>query len=326
MRLSLALTTYERPDALAAVLGSLSAQRCAPDEVIVADDGSGTPTRTVVESFRSKAPYPVHHVRQEHEGFRVARLRNAAIARTTGDYVVFIDGDMVLHPQFIADHRRFARPGAFTQGTRVPLDAAATSAILSTVAAAMPLEDAHSAPGNGSAATRNASHGMAADEGADSIRADPRGSTAEASSARGHSRRTQLHAQMSRSSFLASGRRSLYALHSPLLSSLMRRAANHFIAIKSCNQGFWRADLVAVNGFDEAFVGWGPEDKELCARLQHHGVARQTLLFGGIAFHLHHPPASRERQATNEQLLAQSRAERRIRCAQGLDAHQRPVL
>jgi hypothetical protein len=67
--------------------------------------------------------------------------------------------------------------------------------------------------------------------------------------------------------------------------------ANGFIAIKSCNQGFWRADLLRVNGFDEEFVGWGPEDKELCARLDHAGVRRQTLLFGGIACHLHHEPA-----------------------------------
>ena len=71
------------------------------------------------------------------------------------------------------------------------------------------------------------------------------------------------------------------------MSVLLRRAANGVpIAIKSCNQGFWRRDLLAVNGFDENMRGWGSEDKELCARLENAGIRRQTLLFAAIAFHL----------------------------------------
>ena len=59
------------------------------------------------------------------------------------------------------------------------------------------------------------------------------------------------------------------------------------------------------------FVGWGPEDKELCARLENAGVRRQTLLFGGIACHLHHAPASRAALPANLALLADTRRERR---------------
>jgi hypothetical protein len=124
----------------------------------------------------------------------------------------------------------------------------------------------------------------------------------------------------------AEGRRQLYAFHSAALADLTRYVANAFISIKSCNQGFWREDLVAVNGFDEEFVGWGSEDKELCVRLTNYGVGRQTLLFGGIAFHLYHPPASRDRHAANERLLEHSRKEGRSRAAQGLNAHLDAVL
>ena len=53
---------------------------------------------------------------QPHEGFRVTRLRNLAIAATDMDYLVFIDGDMLLHPEFIADHARFARRGFYHPG------------------------------------------------------------------------------------------------------------------------------------------------------------------------------------------------------------------
>ena len=100
-----------------------------------------------------------------------------------------------------------------------------------------------------------------------------------------------------------------------------RARPTRLVAIKSCNQGFWRDDLVRVNGFDEDFVGWGPEDKELCARLEHAGVRRQTLLFGGIACHLHHAPASRDRLPANLARLAATRRERRVRCEHGLDSH-----
>lgn len=64
-------------------------------------------------------PCPLRHVWQEDAGFRVARVRNLAIAATDCDYVLLIDGDMVLHPRFVEDHVRAARPGGFVQGMRV---------------------------------------------------------------------------------------------------------------------------------------------------------------------------------------------------------------
>ena len=88
-------------------------------------------------------------------------------------------------------------------------------------------------------------------------------------------------------------RRRPYALHAPRLTDKLGRAANAFVAIKSCNQAFWRADLLQANGFDEDFAGWGAEDKELCARLTNAGIRRQTLVFSAIAWHLAHRPVSR---------------------------------
>jgi hypothetical protein len=117
------------------------------------------------------------------------------------------------------------------------------------------------------------------------------------------------------------GLRRAYLLHNTTLASLARRFANHFISIKGCNQGFWRSDLVRVNGFNEDIQGWGPEDKELGLRLVNAGVQRQTLLFGGIACHLHHAPAPRAELADNLAVLEASRLHGRARCERGLDAH-----
>jgi hypothetical protein len=172
---------------------------------------------------------------------------------------------MLLHPEFVADHRRIARPGFFTQGVRVHADARLTRRLIA--------EPAHWP------------------------RASGRG---------------------------LGGLRRAYLLHSRGLSLAMRRLANGLVAIKACNQAFWRADLERVNGFEERIVGWGPEDKELCARLVHAGVRRQTLLFGGLACHLHHPPASRASLPANLALLAETRTTRRVRAERGLDAHIGP--
>lgn len=262
MRLALVIGTYERPDALRAVLDRVGRQRAAPDEIVIADDGSGAPTRELIAGFARKSPVPVRVVMQPHEGFRLTRLRNLAIAESTADYLVFIDGDMMLHEAFVADHRRHARPGWFTQGVRVRADERLTARLI----------------------------------------ADPGWAPSALTPGLGLLRRT-------------------YLLRSRGWAKALRRAANHVIAIKGCNQAFWRDDLLRVNGFNEAIEGWGPEDKELCARLVHAGVERQSLLFGGIAIHLHHPPASRSALAANLAVLEDTLRHRRTWCDRGLDTH-----
>jgi glycosyltransferase involved in cell wall biosynthesis len=264
VRIGLAITSHERPDALAAVLASVSRQRVPPAEIILADDGSGAPTRALIEDFARDPPAPVRLVTQTHEGFRAARLRNLAVAASSADFLVFVDGDMLLHREFVADHARCARPGFYTQGVRVPADARLTARLI----ADREYFPTPLAPGLGTL-------------------------------------------------------RRAYLLHSPAWSAVLRRAANRFVAIKSCNLGVWRADLLRVNGFNEEFVGWGPEDKELCARLAYAGVRRQTLVFGGIACHLYHPPASRAALPANLALLAATRATRRVRAEHGMDTHLR---
>ena len=285
MRLSLLVTTFERPDALACVVASIERQTQLPDEVIIADDGSGPSTRRVIEDFQRRFPRIVHHPWHRHDGPRVCRARNVGIAMANGDYIVQIDGDMLLHPEFIADHARAARPGCWVQGTRILLDETRTRELIASNGLAV--ADAHDAPMtdvNDSAVVRTRTFGF-----------------------------------FSRGICL---KRRAYTIHSPTAAMLFRSAANAFIAIKGCNQGFWRADLERVNGYNEAMTGWGAEDKELAARLVHAGVKQSTLLFGGIAYHLHHEPAPRDRQAINDAILSETRRLRRSRCRMGLDGHR----
>jgi glycosyltransferase involved in cell wall biosynthesis len=127
---SLIIATYNWEAALDRVLASVHAQRTLPDEVIVADDGSGPATRELVTRWTERFTIPLRHVWQEDRGFRLAAVRNRALAVARGEYILMIDGDMMLHEKFVQSHVRFARRGTYVQGSRVMVREAATKRIL----------------------------------------------------------------------------------------------------------------------------------------------------------------------------------------------------
>jgi glycosyltransferase involved in cell wall biosynthesis len=127
---SVIVTTYNREDALAAVLSSLSRQSDRNFEVVVADDGSGPATAALVDSWRVRLGVPLSHVWQANRGFRAAEIRNRAILACRGDYCVFLDGDCVAPARFLATHRKLAQRGWFVTGNRVLLSPKLTAAVL----------------------------------------------------------------------------------------------------------------------------------------------------------------------------------------------------
>lgn len=130
MLISVIVTTYNRPDALRAVLAGLFAQIDRGFEVLVADDGSRDETRQLVEALAAGAPIPVRHVWQEDRGFRAGAARNRAAAVATGDYLIFLDGDCIRRPDWIARHRALAEPGWMVAGNRILLAERFTQQVL----------------------------------------------------------------------------------------------------------------------------------------------------------------------------------------------------
>ncbi|HZP76285.1 MAG TPA: glycosyltransferase family 2 protein [Pseudolabrys sp.] len=128
--ISIVVTTYRREDALDAVLRSLSGQTDKNFEVIVADDGSGPQTRVVIDSWKPRLPVRLEHVWHEDRGFRAAEIRNRAVLSSYGSYCIFLDGDCIARPDFVAEHRRLARSGCFVTGNRVLLSRWLTEAVL----------------------------------------------------------------------------------------------------------------------------------------------------------------------------------------------------
>jgi glycosyltransferase involved in cell wall biosynthesis len=128
--ISVIVTTYNREDALEAVLRSLARQSDRDFEVVVADDGSRATTAETVEAWKDKIEQRLEHVWHEDRGFRAAEIRNRAILASRGTYCIFLDGDCIARPDFVATHRRLAEPGWFVTGNRILLSPALTAQVL----------------------------------------------------------------------------------------------------------------------------------------------------------------------------------------------------
>lgn len=266
MRLSVQVPTYNRPQALRAVLDAYARQSDLDFELVIADDGSGPETRETVHRFQETAPFPVQHVWQEDQGFRLAGIRNRAIAATQADYLVLTDGDCLPLRHHVARHRALAEPGWFVSGSRLYLDRTQTDRVVA--GAARPDEWGWS----------------------DWLRHWVGGAVNRVSP----------------------------LLFMPRPAAWRHWQPDRWQGVKTANLAVWRTDLVAVNGFDESFEGWGSEDIDLAIRLTRAGVRQKTGRYAVSVLHLWHQPASRAAVESNQTLLADLQTSDRIRARQGL--------
>lgn len=260
MRISVIVTTYNNPDYLRKVLDGFTLQTRLPDELIVADDGSGPETSECIGDFSSNATFPVRHIWHEDKGFRAARIRNEAVKASTGDYVVFLDGDCLVNRHFIADHLRLARKGHFVQGKRVIVR--------------------------------------------------------QAPSAHFSERDTNRFFSLIGLAFRGGISNSHHILRMPLLPA---RASTGHRGIKTCNMGVFRDDILAVNGFNERFLGWGREDSEFAVRLYRYGLRRLDHPFMAICFHLWHRENDRTGLEDNDRMLQEAMQADGYRCTDGIE-------
>jgi glycosyltransferase involved in cell wall biosynthesis len=130
IKTSLNISTYNWPQALNLCLLSVKAQKVLPDEVIIADDGSTDETKTLIENSKKDFPVPIKHIWQHDDGFQLAKIRNKGIAASSYEYIIQVDGDLILHPHFIADHIAFAKKDIFVSGSRVLLDKAYSTKLI----------------------------------------------------------------------------------------------------------------------------------------------------------------------------------------------------
>ncbi|NMH86464.1 glycosyltransferase [Flavivirga sp. Y03] len=121
MESTLIITTYNWPEALELVLESVKNQAELPTEVIIADDGSTNETRQLIESFQNSFPVPLKHIWHNDKGFRRSAILNLAISKTDSDYIIQLDGDCIIHKNFVRDHLNSIEKGTYLFGSRVNL-------------------------------------------------------------------------------------------------------------------------------------------------------------------------------------------------------------
>ncbi len=128
MKASLIIAIYDNIVFLKVVLDSLRFQTEKDFEIIIAEDGENNE----VEEFINKYPFeqPWKHLTQKDEGWRKNKAMNMAIHAAKAEWLIFIDGDCVLHKQFIEMHLRYANENLILAGKRVKLDQESSNHLL----------------------------------------------------------------------------------------------------------------------------------------------------------------------------------------------------
>lgn len=126
MNVSVITTTYNRSEYFRLLLAALSRQSCLPDEVVVADDGSSPDHAAAMRRAIADSPLACTMVTQDDKGFRAAAARNLAIRASKGDYLIFLDCDILPLPDVLKLHLEMARPGYVLSGNRAFLSEADT--------------------------------------------------------------------------------------------------------------------------------------------------------------------------------------------------------
>jgi glycosyltransferase involved in cell wall biosynthesis len=132
MKISLIIATYNWSEALELVLLSVLKQSHLPEEIIIADDGSTEITKKMTDSFKNKISSEIKHIWHSDDGFQKTIILNKAIKCAKGDYIIQIDGDMILQKDFITDHIISARKGQFIHGSRALINQQLTKSVLRT--------------------------------------------------------------------------------------------------------------------------------------------------------------------------------------------------
>lgn len=128
MRASIIISVYKNIEALRLILDSLRVQSVQDFEIIISEDGTDASMRQFVEGYDWFCSY--QHLTQSDEGWRKNRALNRAIVAAKTDWLIFIDGDCIVHPRFVEMHLHYAKPDRILLGKRVKLSSEVSQKLL----------------------------------------------------------------------------------------------------------------------------------------------------------------------------------------------------
>lgn len=299
-RASVIVATYNQPDYLRLVLASLSVQTASDFEVVVSDDGSRPETGELVASLQKTLPYPLKYHWQADTGYRLAEARNAGIRIADSDWMIFIDGDMVVHRRFVESHLRLAAEDRLLLGGRVKLTKDFSSSL-----------SVDDITGKGITSCYYRSYFSCREKHFVPVYA-------------------RFHHRLSSAWIQRLG--GTYVGGPMWLSDAMARSVSRSTYLKICfkigaNFSTSRRVLERVNGFDRRFDGLSGEDGEFFWRCINAGVQPRSVVLAAIGYHLWHNEQWQRVGPERDRSLAierETRETRSTRCAHGL-VDERPA-
>jgi GT2 family glycosyltransferase len=249
-KVSVIISVFNRVEFLEKCLLSLSRQSYLPDEVIITDDGSTTDVIGPVQDLIRRLDAEVHFVTQPHDGFRLARCRNNGVRVAFGDYLIFLDQDIIGTEDFIRTFVHHRREKRFCVSYPVRLTEEQTDRCRPRV-----IEEF-----------------------------DFSGIVAPKQIAK-------IHSQYRKDEFYR-------ILHELALRKMGPKLRGGVAAIN-------REDFEKVNGYDEAYRGWGNEDDDLGRRLYQARIAGRNPFFHDYPLHLWHPPYHEDGHRKNQEYYQQ---------------------
>jgi len=258
MKVALLITTYNWPEALELVLLSVQSQTTYPNEIIIADDGSTEDTKHLISKFKKSISVDVKHIWHEDVGFTKTVILNKALKEISSDYIIQVDGDVILHKNFIKDHIKLAEENVYLFGSRISIKKEYSKKVLSDKTIKF--------------------HWMN----------------------KGLLRKTR-------------------AIYLPFLSSyLSKKSQENSGKLRGCNMSYWKKDAIAINGYNEDFIGWGYEDFNFAQRLLYAGVTSKRIKHMAIQFHIYHKEAPKGNTEIGDKIQIETAENKITKCKNGL--------
>lgn len=254
---ALLISTYNWPEALELCLRSVMQQTTMPNEIIIADDGSSEDTKDFIKAFGERENVNIKHIWHEDLGFRKTIILNKAISVIESEYIIQIDGDIILDKNFIKDHLVVRERGCFIRGTRAHIEKSYLDCLF---------------------------------------------------------KRKEISLK-----FYSKGIKHRFnALRIPFLGFIFTKKSSSGHNVRGCNFAYWKDDIVAVNGYNNALIGWGHEDEELAVRFVNYGLLKKSIKLKCIQYHIYHPLSSRDHESKHNIELLEVRKDKLVKCKYGL--------
>ncbi|MCB9203050.1 MAG: glycosyltransferase [Flavobacteriales bacterium] len=258
IKVALLIPTYNQSDILNLILKAVCNQSLLPYEVLIAEDQINDENKKVIDAYRNKLN--VIHCNQEDTGFYKSKILNKAIAESSADYIIQIDGDCIPHKNLVEDYSKFIQKGVYLYGTRVKIKQKYVKDVLAKKQINFSFFD----------------------------------------------KKIYKRFRNIRCFFLARQSRIQLEINTKL---------------RGANCSFWREDAIKINGYNEDIKGWGREDTEFFARMQHIGIKNRRIKFAAIVYHLDHAENDKTNLNINHKVESQAKQGLNIIIKNGIDKY-----